>query len=485
MQCKDRDQLDWSPINHDEIKILIPKAVINEIDSFKNGPAGRRARRARNISGGLFRNLLTVSPQTINCSGKKIYIEFPGPLQLDKKHNQFLDLSKKDDLIANEILAWKVDHPDEQVIGLTHDTGLLLTFKHCGIDSVIIPDDWLLNDENDERDKKILELENENKALKVVLPKLTLEAYLDSVPISPGSTSDICEVKYVPLTSGKIKEITDRVFLSAPLKTDFSDQQKPPHAPLTVLLLAGLQTWEPPSEREILNYSEQYDEWQTNVYQFFEKLHEHLNAIENTCKINITLRNEGGAPAEDLIVEFKLAGRMEFIPEDIDEESEFNRSAKEECVRSELKLPKPPRPPEGRSFNVLEGITQALSICSPLIGGQNAVMSNLFHTRKGRHDFYDSVITKQTIRYECSEFRHRLASQEIQLLLTCAEDERTKNARLLCSVSARNLTNIDEFFFNFKINQVTKTLDEYVDKLLQQTDTMAWRIECGDIMLSE
>ena len=69
-----------------------------------------------------------------------------------------LDYSQNDDRIIGHLAQFRVDNPSADARLLTRDSGPVLTAKALGIPYVIAPDDWRLEPEPDDRDRKIQEL---------------------------------------------------------------------------------------------------------------------------------------------------------------------------------------------------------------------------------------------------------------------------------------------------------------------------------------
>lgn len=162
IQCRDLSQLPWQDISNDNhIVLVISRPVLEEIDRHKQSGNNRRASRCRKISSD-FRELIIkkTNKYLIRNSSPMVELLLQSTIETSiLLPSGVLDLTKSDDRIIYEALAYKSKHSDVHVRLLTHDTNPLLTAQSCGLDYSIIPDTWLMEPELDSRDKKITELE--------------------------------------------------------------------------------------------------------------------------------------------------------------------------------------------------------------------------------------------------------------------------------------------------------------------------------------
>jgi predicted ribonuclease YlaK len=152
IQCREGSQLNWSKLFPDEqnIVLVIPKAVADEIDRQKQDGNTRRAKKARKANS-FFREIILSEEGRVKIKDKKPTVEatFSPPDLESCSLPNFLDLGRNDDQIIAEILRYKATKPGQEPSLLTHDTNPLRTAKLCGLSFVVIPDEWLLEAEPD------------------------------------------------------------------------------------------------------------------------------------------------------------------------------------------------------------------------------------------------------------------------------------------------------------------------------------------------
>lgn len=465
VQCKDLKQLPWAELCKDdeELLLLIPSVVQEEIDKHKQEGNTRRGKRARKASA--FIRQIILSDQTslvISSSKPFVRISFPSPSDHPCSLPDFLDLSRPDNRLIADILRYKSAFPEDHVAFLTHDTNPLLTAKRCGISYHIVPDDWLLPPEPDSKDRKISELENRVKELESNYP--VVEVSTGDMPGSKIERFSAETVKYKPLTDGELNELLDQIMKRYPMKTNFDQdfsQEFPKWAFLSQSRIIDAMTgvkreFEPPDFAEIEKYQrEQYPAWVENVKKYLLGLPVELEQMVDPPRFSIMLANNGSVPAENIVVEFSAMGKFFFteIPDDDTEKKKKNQSV----------FPTPPKAPQGR------WVTRGMSAFDPLhLGDARSLLEafskpsylidplerlRIFHSpssllgplpKRDRNRFYwksgrsDSPSKKWV--FECEEFRHKIKEEMFEMILVAPRSEQgLVEGAIKCSVSARNL----------------------------------------------
>ncbi|MDD5169764.1 MAG: PIN domain-containing protein, partial [Syntrophales bacterium] len=227
MQCKDLKVLPWKDVaNSNEILLLIPLTVEKEIDKQKGEGGSRRGKRARAISS-FFKKIVT-SGETrfvINQINPTIELAFSDihPLRVDS--SDALDATRPDDLIIAEILQYKRSNPDHDVHFLTHDSYPMRACQRLGIAFQAVPDEWLLEPEDDPRDKALKELRLKITKLEQNYPQIELQIRnSDNKEVSKISTE---LTVYAGLTEAQVNELVAEAVALFPMKTEFKIPNKP------------------------------------------------------------------------------------------------------------------------------------------------------------------------------------------------------------------------------------------------------------------
>jgi hypothetical protein len=385
LQCHALGELRWQEITTErQIVVLIPRAVQKELDKHKQQGNARRAKRARAATT-LFRQIVDSADMTVEVAQLPVSVRLCFSETKPASHPE-LDLRESDDQIVGEALAYQSEHLEDDIRVLTDDTHLMRTAKRCAVPYVAIPDTWLLPPEPDESAKAVAALEQRIRILEQDGPVLTIVA--DEA--AANERLEAKGIKYQPLTDREID------LLVAESQKIFPNID--PHRLKQLPLGIGDQ---PPSTKEIYHYRDtKYPKWLEQLRTSLQDLHNKLNAVENVGILAFTLRNEGTAPAEQVIVDFTCEG-FSFAPMD------WLKSDLKIAALSEI-LPKRPTRPKVRRFNVVP-------LAPP-------VLNDRFVSPIGRRDQYEFYPREgegeqmgRTVSFECEEFRHQHDPQQLML----------------------------------------------------------------------
>lgn len=148
---------------------LIVGSVMQELDIRKG--TGEKTLRKR------ARKQVQEFEKTANGS-----VPFPGPNPLlvhyrkrpfDFEGNGLLP-NEGDHKILADVLDFKIDHPHDEVILLSDDSGARLRASHYGIPTIDAPEALMREEIEDERDAQIRALKEENRTLSQTQPLLDL-----------------------------------------------------------------------------------------------------------------------------------------------------------------------------------------------------------------------------------------------------------------------------------------------------------------------
>jgi rRNA-processing protein FCF1 len=407
IQCKGIDSLKWDDLfnKNESINILIPRAVQKEVDNFKGQGKGRRSKKAKSANE-LFGLILDssnghrlTSRVTLSFTSKKELSSVP----LEPS----LDTTKNDDLIIQEIIAYRAVHPQTEAVLLTNDTGLMISAKEYDVPYIRIPPSWLLGEEPDERDKQIKALQAEITNLKNNLPKIDLE-------ISPPSQT--IEIKeYLPLTIPEVNATVNPIVTNAKYVMG------------SARFIDSIAIFSPPSQQEIDKYNNhELPDWQKAAEKALKHFHLELHKKMNSKEILFKITNLGNFPAENLLVEFSTSDALVLLaPFEVDEKA--------------ITLPPLPSPP-GYSFM---GIHQSIFKNHKRVYELEPFRHLPSHKDSNRFYWKDQTYSNKlpitSIVAECVEFRHKGASEEFRFLVSSQYGSSVSGGLITCKVSARNL----------------------------------------------
>jgi rRNA-processing protein FCF1 len=293
LQCRPLKDLDWDRlVGREEVTILVPSAVLAELDKHKSDGNSRRAQRARSAL--QFLNSLLEAPDDtviVRTAPIKVIAQFAPEVSGDAS-------TSSDDSILFEV-AEMTRTLGKQAVGLvTHDTNLKVKAKRKSLRFFPVPDEWLLAPESDERDKRVRQLEEEVALLKKQTPiiEITLDGDQEIELIVPS---------YEPLTPGTVERLVEEMTTKFPMKTDFaltaSDQVKS----AWVIDMSRLR---PPADWEIAKYqNEEYPKWEQYVRGQLEQLHSNLRLRDATADIRILIANNGTVLGEHVHIAVRVS----------------------------------------------------------------------------------------------------------------------------------------------------------------------------------
>lgn len=466
MQCRDLKELPWSDIaNKDDILLLIPQAVEKEIDKQKGEGGSRRGKRARAISS-LFKKIISNGETrfVIKEANPTIEIAFSEIHPLKVEPTDFLDQNRPDDLIIAEVLQYKRSNPEHTVYFLTHDSYPMRTCQRLGIAFKSVPDEWLLEPEDDPRDKELKELRKKITKLEQNHPQIELQ-------IRDVNKNEIARMSfeltvYKALSEAQAKELATEAIASFPMKTKFdgSDNHKTSQKPAFTdkygaCLLGYQEEYQCPAESLIDKYqNESYPKWVEMVNKTFKNLHRILLFNQSFFSTTFVLSNSGSQPAENLIIKFNALGGTDIMLEE-HKKNYFGDNL--------VKLPSAPIAPEGKwvkknsRFSPSDFLGLTSRVEKPFFTDPGQFMKR----EKDINSFYwkvgDSSGFMKEIAAECREFRHQVDPEEFEVVVIIPIDQILKNVAVSCLVTAKNLPTPFKIMLPISVNyiQANNTFD--------------------------
>lgn len=444
MQCKDLKELPWKDVvNSNEILLLIPLTVEKEIDKQKGEGGSRRGRRARAISS-FFKKIVTSGETNfvIKKANPTIKIAFSDIHPLKVHPDDALDATRPDDLIIAEILQYQRSNPDHDVHFLTHDSYPMRACQRLGIAFQDVPDEWLLEPEDDPRDKELKELRLKITKLEHNYPKIEMQIRnSDNNEVNNISTE---LTVYAGLTEAQVKELVAEAVARFPMKTEFKVPNKPKTSPSSAFsdrnfarLLGSQEEYQEPSESLIKKYqNESYPKWVEGVNKLFKNLHKRLIFEQSYFTLDFVLSNSGSVPAKNLIIEFQALGGTDIMLE---------KHRKDFFGENSIELPFAPKAPEGKwvkkSFGLYDPNIHGLvsRVDQPLFTDPTQFMRrekelNSFYWKEGNSGGFMKEISA-----ECREFRHQVDPEVFEIVAIIPMDQILKNGAVSCLVTAKNL----------------------------------------------
>lgn len=468
LQCRDIVDLPWKDLaNGDDIELIIPRAVQEEIDKLKNDGNNRRAKRARNANSYLRRIVMSDDDRITVCEqSPRVELICVPSLETYKHDGQrvVLNPSRADDSIILEMLAYREAYRDRPIALLTNDTNPMLTAKRAGLSFIEIPETWLLGPEPDERDKKLRALEARLTELERSHPEIQFG------PIDGGAeTMQIVATitKYAPLTAESIDNLVEQIKATYPMQTSFDEKPSARRTALSALAAASGDIYVPPTEIEIQKYQEkEYPDWLRLVRHRLETFSELLETETHKIDFAFAVTNIGHVPADHVIVRIEASHGLALLLQP-------DNDGDDDDATDLFSFPRPPAAPSGtyrkwhssaisgwmnRSGNSMDHLFRDLP---------SITANNLRSVKRDRHTFYwkggKPDIAESVWELECEEFRHKVQTEEFEYQLFAGG--KPAGGTLKCTVSASNLRIPAEKVIPIKLSYVDgDTLQEVCDR---------------------
>jgi len=322
------DQINWLEVlKASAIVIVIPPVTVRELNKHKElHPRPRVKKRAGTVLRKFF-SLFESGSQARLRDGIDVWLEDRDPV-IDFAALQLSYEIQDDNLIAS-IIMFQNEKLEAEVSLVTSDAGLTLMAKagRQGISTIKLPDNLKLADEPDPYQKRIRELEQELRELKLKVPQLSLtfeDGEQHTTFLLPNP---------VDLTQEKLESNLERIKQHHPKMKQRSEQARelPEHLAFMAEAVAGLTA----SLGSAVLLPEDIDEYNAKLDEFYQAYAEYLqenvqyqNLKRRTVKLVVFVANDGTAPAEDIDMFMHFPDGFKLIGE-----------------RGFPKSPEPPKPP--------------------------------------------------------------------------------------------------------------------------------------------
>jgi rRNA-processing protein FCF1 len=339
IQCKPLDEIPWPTLFEDRstsILLVVPFAVVAEVDTFKAQGNERRATRAKKANA-LFKQILESPDGKVFIRSDTPTVECEiGTAPQHAGHPNFLGDSNADRSIVLEALERQRGHDETEVAILTDDTALKVTAKRAGVTYLDVPDDWKLAPEQDAKDKKIFDLEARLKSYEKSCPTFEIgfgrfDQALSSLHVTPRF--------YRTFENGELDSLVKEAADAYPRITSFEGIDLPlPKPPEN----ADRKKLSVPTQEQVEQYQDRYAQWLLGIREYFARMPNLLSFRERNAVVQVFVKNNGSVPASKVSVRLIARGDLLLASPGV-----LRNSAKYEGTLAKLLVfPKPPSPPK-------------------------------------------------------------------------------------------------------------------------------------------
>lgn len=412
LQCRPLEDLDWGRIaGNEDATLLVPSAVLAELDKHKADGNSRRAQRARRAI--KFLDSLLEAPDdtlTIRKAPIKVIAQFAPEVSGEVS-------SSNDDSILFEVEEMARKLGNSAVSLITHDTNLKVKAKRKNLRFFSVPDEWLLPPEPDDREKRLKRMEEEIALLKKQTPNM-------AIALSKDNEIEIVVPNYEPLAPSTIDRLIEAMTSKFPEKTDFSPSSREQF--LSTERLGKFRLRMPTTEEVAKYHQEEYPEWKRRLREALERLHLKLRFRDSTADVSLLVTNRGAVPGEHVHIAIRVGnGLLNITPKYFDEQ-----------VKRLFVVPRAPNPPEPPESNFLDRIGTMDEIRSY----RTPYMPETPIHRE-RDEFYlkagENADTEWV--WACATMRHGIQPQEFSFKVCTNVESQPTGGQLTVEVSAENL----------------------------------------------
>ncbi len=302
-----------------------------------------------------------------------------------------LNFQERDDQLVGTLYEFARNHEGADVRLLSHDTNPLYTAQGLDLSSDLIPENWLLQPESTEIEKKLSSLESEIARLKKTEPSFWIRC------VDQSSTELECYCAsftwFEPLSDDQVDNLMQRLKGRFPLGSKFGSREPVERAAKRQTVLDNLfgntkEVFVPATEEEIGKYREEaYPEWLDQCEQILRNHHRMLQHQAALLEFSFLAANVGTRPATDALVTIEAHGHFQIQPPSTDDEDDAQSGEDDELSDHKAEeLPRPPVAPSGQWQRMIDG--QPGDALRALDAFRRSLyqMSNMWHLPALRHD---------------------------------------------------------------------------------------------------
>ena len=455
LQCRPLEELDWAPwATFEEVRLIVSKPVLREIDNRKNKGHDRAGKRAR-LTTSMFRQMLPDGSRLVHCSNPRVVLCVESHHQYSKDLEEQLNYQERDDQLIGTAHEFARRNQNCDVRLLTHDTTPMYTARGVSLPADLISDDWLLAPEGTDGEKELAFLKAENTRLKKAEPSISTRCMnqYDS-QVEQYEHTYKC---FDPLTDEQIDELMHRLRTYFPLAKNFGPTE-PQQRIASRSMIAGQsildilgkkEVFSPATADEIAKYREQaYPQWMEQCEQVLRQYHSILQKEAPPLEFSFLAKNDGTRPATDCLVTVEARGCFQVMPPPFKEDDDD-----EIREPQPTKLSLPPHPPTGlwrtmmghhdlddigRTFRQMVDGSRNLDwllnppLVSPSLRPRDP---NKFYYKPDRPS-----MPQDSFFVECNNWRHGNEEEAFIGEIHVEPDQGTVEGALVCVIQASNLS---------------------------------------------
>lgn len=482
LECRSLSTIPWEELGVPEIDLIVTRPVQSELDAHKKNKSGRTFRKALKTAK-LLRNFLVGGDDrlVIRAGAPTVTLSLMPASKARPALAPALDPHFPDDAIILRMMEYREDNPEADVRLLTHDMGPMATARSLKLPFIVIPDSWLLSEQDDP-------VTAENKKHKAEIERLRRQEPIPVIRAFDADDGEITRIDfeqdhYGPLTTEEVDRLMVELEANLPISNDFGSPEtviKPSSWELGFYKTVG--PFVPADADEIAKYrGTEYPAWLGECRAFLEKLHKTLNWAVPRPYVCFEATNEGTRPAMGCLVRISTKGSiLLFTPKKDDgERDDFGFDL-------DISLPKKPKAPRGHWSIRNRSIYMEDMYRDPL-----AVMRDIDFPRAEPQREPDVFYWKKNLytpgveaSFECESWRHGVEAEEFAFRLIVDDDDGDIAGAIQCEIHAENLSDPKVMMVPVRITRRSRSTYAKAMELVDPTSDLTRRLAGKGLKLS-
>ncbi|AHM63189.1 hypothetical protein D770_24720 [Flammeovirgaceae bacterium 311] len=286
LHYQDIETIDWQHLIGTEVTLCIVPCVLSELDKHKRNSNNKVSARAKST----LKRLRDYSSD-ISSHPKGISIDF---IYTNPKDKTFIDHSLDKAEFDDKLLASALELAQKNgsgIILVTADYGPEMRAKSVGLDSLLMPEKYLLKQDVDPQEKELIETKKALQKLTSALPKLNLG-------LTDGSKFLKVEKNASPPPfDAFIKERIETLKREVQ-KLNCAEYYTEVHQRQMAAMFQPTAT-----HKECEAYNVAVDDYYSRYEAYLLELYEYQLTLLNSFEFVLTIENSGSIPAEDIDIE--------------------------------------------------------------------------------------------------------------------------------------------------------------------------------------
>lgn len=313
LHYKDIDAIDWKSLAHaDQVLIVIPPIAVQELNKQKDTHSKPRVRARAAKAIDKLSDLFSESGRAQIRPDVHVLLEDRHP-NIDFAAFQLVREAQDDHFIASMIM-YKQENPETDVELVTSDSGLILLQKvrrhEVGIGAWRLPNDLKLPDEPDPVQQEVEKLRRQVIDMQSRLPKLSLKFK------SGADRVNVTVPAIRPFDPDYVRQKVEEAKLANPKITPRASTSNSAMSPLEALSQSMLGIGSPIPQAEVDIYNAELDRYYEACIPYFEEEWKFNSLKARVVRLNISLFNDGTAPAQDMDVSMHFPDGFELLNDD-------------------------------------------------------------------------------------------------------------------------------------------------------------------------